>query len=186
MSPTLGAVTLEQTVLAAIEPVDAALFQLVATGPNVPSEADMLGYESALGFALPAAFRALTLGSLGGLYVRARDEAWPAVAEFDIVPAWMFLRGVAIYGMATDIPQERLDLRFQLDEANERGAHGFAPVLRVDGDDQVYGFGADGTLLVEDGNGTVSAAEEQDFGTLYARLIAELIERQKQAPRQLP
>lgn len=175
--------TLEQTVLAAIEPVDATLFQLVATGPNVPSETDMLAYESALGFSLPAEFRSLTLGSLGGLYVRARDEAWPAVAEFDIVPTWMFLRGVALYGMATDIPQERLDLRFQLDEAKERGARGFAPVLRVDGDDQVYGFGPDGTILVDDGAGAISAAVEQDFGALYTRLIAELIERQKQVPR---
>lgn len=176
--------TLEEAILKAIEPVDATLFQLVATGPNVPDVATVDAYEASLGFALPAEFRALALGSLGGLYVRARDDAWPPVKEFDVVPVWMFLRGLALLGMATDIPQERLDLRFQLDEAKERGTTGFAPFLTIDGSHDVYGFGPAGEILIDDSDGTVIRSDEQDLGTLYTQLIAELIERQRMGAKQ--
>lgn len=173
--------TLAEQILAAIEPVDAQLFQLVATGPNVPSEADVAAFEEHVGFALPPEFRDLLLGALGGLYVRATEEAWPPVAEFEVAPAWRFLRGVALLGMATDIPEERLDIRFQFDEARERGVAGFVPFLTVDGSLQVYGFDRDGRILLNDTDGeTVALADEQDVGALYTREIAELIERQRQ------
>lgn len=170
--------SLDDAILKAIEPVDATLFELVATGPNVPAESDVAAYESSLGFALPVDFRALVLSALGGLYVRARPEAWPLHEEYDIAPAWTFLRGVALFGMATDIPEERLDLRFQLSEAQERGRTGFAPALKIDGDIGMWGFDPSGAILREDEAGHVEADPEQDFGALYAREIAGLIERQ--------
>ena len=172
--------TLSDAILAAIEPVDASLFQLVATGPNAPAESNVADYESALGFALPTEFRELVLSPLGGLYVRATEAAWPSIAEFDVAPIWRFRRGVALLGMATDNPEERLDLRFQLDEARERGTTGFAPFMKVDGDATVWGFDASGAILTDDGEGTVTASDEQDLGTLYTREIAALIERQQQ------
>jgi hypothetical protein len=172
--------TLSEQIVAAIEPVDATLFQLVAAGPNVPSEAEVAEYERRLGFSLPTGFRELVLSSLGGLYVRATDAAWPPMAEFDIVPQWRFLRGVALLGMATDNPEERLDLRFQLDEARERGLTDFAPVMRLDGSGTIWGFDPDGRILVNDTeDDTVELSDEQDLGTLYAREITALIERQR-------
>ena len=172
--------TLAEQILAAIEPVDAQLFQLVATGPNVPSEADVAAVEERLGFGLPPEFRALVLSALGGLYVRATDEAWPPLAEFDVAPTWRFLRGVALLGMATDIPQERLDLRFQLDEARERGLDDFAPFLILDGSLTVYGFDRAGRIVVNDTEtDSVELSTEQDLGALYTREIADLIARQQ-------
>lgn len=172
--------TLAEQILAAIEPVDAQLFQLVATGPNVPSETDVAAFEQKAGFALPAEFRALLLSALGGLYVRATEEAWPSVEPLEVAPTWRFLRGVALLGMATDIPEERLDIRFQLEEARERGLDDFLPVMTIDGSRTVYGFDRDGRLLVNDlDTDTVEPTEEQDLGTLYTREIADLIARQR-------
>jgi hypothetical protein len=82
--------------------------------------------------------------------------------------------------MATDLTQERLDLRFQLDEARERGLDDFAPFMLIDGSRAVYGFDAAGRIVVNDTDtDTVENSDEQDVGTLYTREIAELIERQR-------
>lgn len=170
--------TLSEQILAAIKPVDAELFQLVASGPNVPSEADVAALEERIGFDLPSEFRELVLSALGGLYVRATDEAWPPVAAFEVVPAWRFLRGVALLGMPTDLTQERLDLRFQLEEARERGLVDFAPFMIIDGSRTVYGFDAAGRIVVNDTDtDSVELSDEQDLGTLYTREIAELVDR---------
>ena len=118
--------------------------------------------------------------ALGGLYVRATEESWPPVEPLEVAPTWRFLRGVALLGMATDIPQERLDIRFQLAAARERGLTDFAPFLIVDGSRAVHGFDRDGRIVVNDTDSdTVEVSDEQDLGTLYTREIAELIARQR-------
>ena len=172
--------TLNDDILAAIKPVDAALFQLVATGPNVPAEADVAALEKTAGFALPAEFRALLMNALGGLYIRATPEAWPPVEAFDVAPSWRFWRGIALLGMATDLTEERLDIRFQLEEARERGLTTFIPFMTMDGAPTVWGFDPDGRIQVNDDDADLRLEDEQNLGALYTREIAALIERQRQ------
>lgn len=176
--------TLSDHILKAIEPVDATLFELVATGPNQPTPAEVDAYESSLGFALPDYFRELVLSPLGGLYVRARETAWPSPGSLEVVESGYFLRGVAILGMATDNPLERLDLRFALQQVQAEGTRDFAPVLVLDGDNGVYGFDSHGGIQFEV-DGSISESDEQDFAALYTREIAGLIARQARYGRSL-
>lgn len=176
--------TLSDHILTAIEPVDATLFDLVATGPNLPAPAEVDAYESTLGFALPDYFRDLILSPLGGLYVRARESAWPHPENLEIVESGYFLRGVAILGMATDNPLERLDLRFALQQVQAEGTRDFAPVLVLDGDNGVYGFDPRGGIMFEV-DGSISKSDEQDFAALYTREIEGLVARQARYGRSL-
>lgn len=169
--------SLSDAILKAIEPVDATLFELVATGPNLPAPADVDAYEASLGFPLPTYFRELVLSPLGGLYVRAREASWPRPSQLAVVETGYFLRGIAILGMATDNPIERLDLRVALQQVQAEGTRDFAPVLVLDGDNGVYGFDSRGDIQFEV-DGSISESDEQDFAALYTREVAGLIERQ--------
>jgi hypothetical protein len=88
------------------------------------------------------------------------------------------MRGVAILGMATNNPLERLDLRHEFARAREQGLDDFAPVLTIDGDDGVYGFDSSGAIRHARA-GVMSPSDGGDFGDLYEREIAALITRQQ-------
>ena len=163
---------------AALEPVEVDLFEVYSAGPDSPTEAEFAEYEIELGFRLPNDFRNLSMSTVGGVYVCARDEVWPEGAEGDVGPAWTFLRGLMVFGISSEMP-DWLDLRVRLREARERGLTSFAPIFKLIGSSEVFGYDESGTLVTDDGFGAVSRNNEQDFVQLYAREVAALLERQR-------
>ncbi|MCG8908970.1 hypothetical protein [Pseudomonas sp. DP-17] len=158
-----------------LEPVEIEHFEVVA-GKAEPAALER--YEAELGFALPEAFRLLTLSRLGGLYINAREESWPRAKAFDVGPAWTFWRGLQVFGLAEDIP-EWLSLSVQLAEVRSQGVEDFAPVLKVESDPRYYGFRADASLALYDGY-EVESCERNDFLDLLKEEVDSLIERMEQ------
>jgi hypothetical protein len=157
---------------AILGPVDIEDFEVVAGA----AEAERYdAYEQKLGFTLPEAFRELSLSTLGGVLVSARDEVWPPAKAFDVGPAWTFWRGVMVFGLAPDVP-DWLNLDLMLERVREEGATDFAPVLKVEGDGHFFGYRPDGTLAVFNGY-ELEPDEATSFTELYRREINALLER---------
>jgi len=115
---------------AALGPVEVDLFEVYSAGPDAPTEDEFAAYETELGFRLPDDFRDLSMSSVGGVYVCAREEVWPEGVEGYVGPAWTFLRGLMVFGISVEMP-DWLDLRLRLREARERGPSNFAPVFKL-------------------------------------------------------
>ncbi len=155
-----------------LAPVDVQDFEIVA---GAAGSEHLDAYEATLGFKLPDEFRSLALSELGGVYVTARNERWPRAKLYDVGPAWTFWRGVLVFGLAQDVP-DWLSLSVALGKVRELAIKDFAPVLKVEGDPRLYGFRADHTIAVLDGD-ELEADDAGSFGELYKREIDALLVR---------
>ncbi len=156
---------------------DKSLFNVVACQGNEPTEADVAAFERDCGYRLPTEFREFTMSPLGGLYVEAREEVWPVATEFQVGPFWSFLRGVKVFGIASDIP-EWLDIRVQHSSLWDEGYAHLVPFLQREADANMYCFNPAGAIVLWD-HEDPEAQEPIDFvfGDLLARELAELEER---------
>jgi hypothetical protein len=107
-----------------------------------------------------------------------REEHWPSPTVGDVGPAWSFLRGIKVFGIAEGIP-DWLDLRVQLDELRADGVKDAVPCLQRVGDADRVCFTADGSLVRWDHETGGLEQLDGSFGALLLREIAELEERRK-------
>ncbi len=156
---------------------DKRSFAVFSCHGNEPSETDVAAFESEAGFRLPEEFRAFTMSPLGGLYMEVREELWPRPKEFDVGPFWSFLYGLAVFGIATGIP-DWLDIREQTRRFRTEGNTDLVPFFHCVGDADRCCFDSSGRIVRwshEEPERRV--AETMAFGDFLMREIRELEQR---------
>ena len=130
--------------------------------------------SSRLGVSLPEELRTI-LRRTDALYVDAREEVWPV---FGGGPAWIFFRGLILFGVSDQVPAE-LRIEAAKREVELAGSPDFLPCARVIADPCMYGYNSNGHLSLWSPDGT----EEPVDGTLLDVIVRELENLQKSAVR---
>jgi hypothetical protein len=151
---------------------DTDLFNVVACQGNDPSDSDVAAFERVCGYRLPTEFRDFTMSPLGGLYAEARAEVWPRAEPHQVGPFWSFLRGVMVFGIATEIP-EWLDLRIQYAALRDEGFPALVPFLQRETDADKYCFNPAGAIVLWRHD---DPEDQEPQGVTFAELLARELE----------
>jgi len=142
------------------------------------SAAEVVSIGERLGVRFPAEYVDHLSGRFAGTYVEVKEEVWPRPRPLEVGPFWTFLYAVHSYTpVAESHDWMRLDLvgeRFQAHTGLVA-----APVLRVEGDPNVYCADDRGALWHYDHELNTLTPEEVDFWALYEREIAGLLARKR-------
>jgi len=140
--------------------------------------------ERDLGFRLPREFREFTKSPLGGLYIEVREELWPRPKLYEVAPAWSFMYGIKVFGIAADIPKW-LDIRQQRKQFLDNGVTDLVPFLQLCSDADPYCFDRSGRIVRwSHESPTEREAEKISFVDLLMREIHELDARKEKKKRQ--
>jgi hypothetical protein len=136
-----------------------------------------------LGVRFPEAFIAHVCGWLPGACVLAREDVWPRPKPFDAGPFWTFL-----YGLHTFTPLRESEDWMRLDLAGRRFQEqtglAAAPILKIQGDANVFCVDASGSILAYDHEQNSLTPEGADFWQLFEREVSALAERKKRLIRE--
>lgn len=112
-----------------------------------PNAADVAGFESRIGFSLPAEFREFAVHPLGGLYMAVKEELWPRARAYEIGPFWSFLYGLMVYSFSPQAP-DWLQMSSAWRQMSDAGYPQFVPFLKVIGDPDPYCFTSDRKIVI--------------------------------------
>lgn len=158
-------------------------FTVYPLGEGRPTEKAVSAVAAELGVRFPDAFVAHVCGWLPGACILAREEVWPRPMPYDTGPFWTFL-----YGLHTFTPLRgsedwmRLDLVGRQFQAQTGLAA--APILKRQGDRNVFCVDAHGSLLAYDHERNSLSAVDLDFWRLLEREVSELVDRKKRLVRE--
>lgn len=123
------------------------------------NEKTVEAFERLIGFQLPEDFRYFTLSPMGGVCMLVKEELWPPPQLGDFGPFWSFHRGIKVFGLGPDIPEE-LDIRVKYNALNGIGffaklfsakknrANNLVPFLQVEGRKDAYCFDNQGNVIL--------------------------------------
>ncbi|HLW52480.1 MAG TPA: SMI1/KNR4 family protein [Candidatus Angelobacter sp.] len=112
-----------------------------------PSTADVLAFESRVGFRFPVEFREFAIHPLGGLYMAVKEEIWPRPRAYEVGPFWSFLYGFMVYGLSSQAP-DWLQMGPAWQSMCNAGSPQFVPFLKVIGDPDPYCFTLDQKIVI--------------------------------------
>ncbi|MCX6951122.1 MAG: SMI1/KNR4 family protein [Verrucomicrobia bacterium] len=153
-------------------------FDVFSARGSEASEQDVARFEANVGFRFPDEFREFSTSYLGGLYMRAKEDIWPAGKEGDVGPYWSFLCGLIVFGVSKEAPDE-IQMKTQLDEFEGNfGKTGLVPFMRIIGSADRYCFDASGRIH-EFYHDDIANPRPSDlcFSDLLMEEIGALIER---------
>ena len=140
------------------------------------TEASVEAIGRSVGVRYPPEFVAHVCGKFPGAYIAAKDAVWPRPKPFDVGPFWTFLYAVHSFSpMTTSVDWMRLDLAAK--QFQERSGLRAAPILRLEGDPNMFCVDAHGMVQAYDHELNQLAPVEMDFWQLLEREVADLVER---------
>ncbi len=153
-------------------------FEVFSARGDEASEADVAAFEDKIGFRFPDEFREFSVSYLGGLYMFAKEEIWPAPKAGDVGPYWSFLRGLIVFGLSKEAPDEiHMNARLTEFEASF-GKRGLVPFLKIFGSADRYCFDSLGRIFeFQHDNVDQPRLIEDSFSVLLKREIDDLVER---------
>jgi hypothetical protein len=148
-------------------------FRVLPLAETEVSREQIAAIGARLGVAYPPALADHVCGRFPGMYVEVKENVWPRPREFDVGPFWSFLYAVHTY---TSAPESEPWMR--LDHAAEtfRARTGLvaAPVLKIEGDADVYCVDAIGGLCRFDHETNELRPVEGDYWSILDREIGAL------------
>jgi hypothetical protein len=126
---------------------DKKSYEVFAQQGAEPSTADVIAFESRIGFRFPADFREFAVHPLGGLYMVVKEELWPRAREYEVGPFWSFLYGLVVYGLSSQAP-DWLQMGHAWRHMCDAGYPQFVPFLKVIGDPDPYCFTLDQRIVI--------------------------------------
>jgi len=148
-------------------------FRVLPMAETPVSREQIAAIGARFGVTYPAALADHVCGRFPGMYVEVKESLWPRPKAFDVGPFWSFLYAVHTYTSAPESePWMRLDHaaeRFRADTGLVA-----APVLKIEGDADVYCVDAHGTLCRFDHETNELRRVEGDYWSILDREIGEL------------
>jgi len=164
-----------EEILASYFDGDFTVFPLAETAVT-PAQFDAL--ERRFGVKYPPEFVAHVLGRFPGAYVEVKEKIWPRPKAFDVGPFWSFLYAFHTY---TSAPQSEpwMKLETAAESMRDRLAAPVAPILRVEGDADLYCATADGRIVQYRHETDELDRFDGDFWQLFEQEMRELRERKE-------
>lgn len=126
---------------------DKKSYEVFSQQGDEPSTADVLDFESRIGFCFPDEFREFAVHPLGGLYVAVKEELWPRPRKYEVGPFWSFLYGLMIYALSRQAP-DWLQMGPAWGRMCDAGYPQFVPFLKVIGNPDPYCFTPDQKIII--------------------------------------
>lgn len=126
---------------------DKATYRVSAQQGSEPSDAEVRAFLTERAFPLVDELVAFLTHPLGGLYMDVSPDIWPEAREYEVGPAWTFMRGVMAYSLSSDTP-EWLSLARRWEELSESGYPQYLPFFRVVSDADDYCLTKDGSIVI--------------------------------------
>ncbi len=129
---------------------DSKTYVLFAAGGTAPDELELQKYEEKFSLKFPDDLKELLVSPLSGMYFEVKEDVWPHAKQFDIGPMWSFMRGIVMFGVATETP-EFMNLYTKTEELQELGFTEHIPFMYILGDDKnIYCFDKDEKIVIID------------------------------------
>ena len=152
-------------------------------GEGLPTHKEVSAIVDDLGVRFPAEFVAHVCGWMPGACILVNEEIWPRPNSFEVGPFWTFL-----YGLHTFSPLRESEDWMRLDVAGRefqaQTGLAAAPILKIQGDANVFCVDKGGSLLAYDHEENTLTAVEGDFWQLLEREVSALVERKKRLIRE--
>lgn len=126
---------------------DKSSYSVYAQQGAEPGEANIVAFESRIGFRLPEEFRGFAVHALGGLYMEVKAELWPRQQQYQVGPFWSFLYGIAVYSLSAQAP-EWLQMSHAWTRMTQDGHPRLVPFLKIIGDADPYCFTPDQRIVI--------------------------------------
>jgi hypothetical protein len=126
---------------------DKATYRVSAQQGAEPSEAEVRAFISQHDFPIDDELVAILTHPLGGLFMDVSPDIWPESREYDVGPAWTFMRGVMAYTLSPDAP-DWLSMARRREEMSALGYPQFLPFFRVIGEADDYCLTKDGRIVI--------------------------------------
>lgn len=126
---------------------DKKSYEVFAQQGAKPGKAEVIAFESRIGFRLPDEFREFAVHPLGTLYMAVKEELWPRPGEYEVRPFWSFLYGLMVYGLSPQAP-DWLQMGPAWTRMSDAGYPQFVPFLKRIGDPDPYCFTADQKIII--------------------------------------
>jgi hypothetical protein len=124
----------------------------------------------------PAEFVSHVCGQFPGAYVAAKEDVWPRPRAYQVGPFWTFL-----YAVHTFTPLSTSEAWMQLDHSAEefqaRSGLRVAPILKLEGDADLYCVDYGGAILHHDHELNSLEPVGLGFWELFEREIIGLVAR---------
>ncbi|AKF04462.1 hypothetical protein [Sandaracinus amylolyticus] len=157
-------------------------FRVVPLAQTPVSREQIAAIGARVGVTYPVELADHVCGRFPGMYVEVKESVWPRPKPYDVGPFWSFLYALHTY---TSAPESEPWMR--LDHAAERfrAKTGLdaAPVLRIEGDANVYCIDARGALCRFHHELNRLEPVEGDYWSLLDRELRELRERKDRKKR---
>lgn len=114
-------------------------FSCFSAQDGAPSREALLAVAARFKCKLPADFLAHSTGRLGGICIEVKEEIWPRPKQYDVGPAWGFLYGFWVFGLAPDIP-DFMNIELAAAKFCEETGRSFVPCLQLACDADLYLF----------------------------------------------
>jgi hypothetical protein len=140
------------------------------------SAAQIAAIGDRFGVIYPQALVDHVCGRFPGMYVEVKENVWTRPKEFDVGPFWGFLYAVHTFTSAPESePWMRLD--HAAEKFRERTGLAGAPVIKIEGDADVYCVDSKGALCRFDHETNELIPVEGDYWSILDLEIGELRKR---------